>query len=63
METLLDKINNTNETFFIYLSWPPRDSWVNYIIFKQQGIRYHKENTAHVSKKELQCHKIMARFL
>ena len=62
METLLDKINNTNETFLFTYRGQPSDSWVKKF-FKQQGIEFaHVGNTAHVPKKELQCHKLWPDF-
>ena len=62
METLLDKIKNTNETFLFTYRGTPSDSWVKKF-FKQQGIEFaHVGNTAHVPKKELRCHKLWPDF-
>ena len=62
METLLDKINNTNETFLFTYRGTPSDSWVKKF-FKQHGIEFaHVGNTAHVPKKELRCHKLWPDF-
>ena len=62
METLLDKIKNTNETFLFTYRQKPSDSWIKKF-FKQHGIEFaHVGNTAHVPKKELKCHKLWPDF-
>ena len=63
METLLDKIRNTNETFLFTYRGTPSDSWVKKF-FKQHGIEFaHVGNTAHVPKKEIRCHKLWPKFV
>jgi len=63
METLLNKIKDTNETFLFTYRGTPSDSWVKNF-FKQHGIEFaHVGNTAHVSKKELKCHKLWPEFV
>jgi len=62
METLLDKIKNTKETFLFTYRQKPSDAWVKKF-FKQHGIEFaHVGNTAHVPKKELRCHKLWSDF-
>jgi len=62
METLLDKIKNTKETFLFTYRQKPSDAWVKKF-FKQHGIEFaHVGNTAHVPKKELRCHKLWSSF-
>ena len=62
METLLDKIKNTKETFLFTYRQKPSDAWVKKF-FKQHGIEFaHVGNTAHVPKKELKCHKLWPDF-
>jgi len=62
MQTLLNKIKNTNETFLFTYRGTPSDSWVKKF-FKQHGIEFaHVGNTAHVPKKELRCHKLWPDF-
>tara|TARA_R100001230_G_C5683516_1_gene191449 strand:- start:492 stop:2153 length:1662 start_codon:yes stop_codon:yes gene_type:complete len=62
MEALLDKIKNTNETFLFTYRGVPTDAVVKNF-FKQQGIEFaHVGNTAHVSKKEIRCHKLWPDF-
>ena len=52
MEKLLDKIENTKETFLFTYRGNPSDSWVKEF-FKYHGIEFaHVGNTAHVPKKE-----------
>ena len=63
MEKLLDKIENTKETFLFTYRGNPSDSWVKEF-FKYHGIEFaHVGNTAHVPKKELRCHKIWPEFV
>jgi superfamily I DNA/RNA helicase len=63
METLLDKIRNTNETFLFTYRGTPSDSWVKKF-FKKHGIEFaHVGNTAHVPKKEIRCHKLWPKFV
>ena len=62
MEILLDKIQNTNETFLFTYRGKPSDSWVKNF-FKREGIEFaHVGNTAHVPKKEIRCHKLWPEF-
>ena len=62
METLLNKIKNTKETFLFTYRQTPSDSWVKNF-FKNNGIEFsHVGNTAHVPKKELRCHKLWPDF-
>ena len=62
MEALLDKIKNTNETFLFTYRGIPTDAVVKNF-FKRNGIEFaHVGNTAHVSKKELRCHKLWPDF-
>jgi len=64
METLLDKIKNTTETFLFTYRQKPSDAWIKNF-FKQHGIEFAHvwKNTAHVSKKELRCHKYWPDFI
>ena len=63
MQTLLEKIKNTNETFLFTYRGTPSDSWVKKF-FKQHGIEFaHVGNTAHVPKKEIRCHKLWPEFI
>ena len=62
MTALLDKIKHTDETFLFTYRGTPSDTWFKKF-FKQQGIEFaHVGNTAHVPKKELQCHKLWPEF-
>jgi hypothetical protein len=63
MQTLLEKIKNTDETFLFTYRGTPSDSWVKKF-FKQHGIEFaHVGNTAHVPKKEIRCHKLWPEFI
>ena len=63
MEKLLDKIENTKETFLFTFRGNPSDTWVKEF-FKDHGIEFaHVGNTAHVPKKELRCHKLWPEFV
>ena len=63
MEKLLDKIENTKETFLFTFRGNPSDTWVKEF-FKDHGIEFaHVGNTAHVPKKELKCHKLWPEFV
>ena len=63
MEKLLDKIENTKETFLFTFRGNPSDTWVKEF-FKDHGIEFaHVGNTAHVPKKELRCHKVWPEFV
>jgi len=63
MDILLDKINNSEETFLFTYRGNPSDGWVK-TFFKQHGIEYaHIGNTAHVPKKEIRCHKLWPEFV
>ena len=63
LEKLLDKIHNTNETFlFTYRGYPSDLEMRKF--FKQHGIEFaHVGNSAHVSKKEIRCHKYWPDFI
>ena len=62
MQALLDKIENTKETFLFTYRGTPSDNWVK-TFFKQNGIEFaHVGNTAYVPKKELRCHKLWPDF-
>ena len=62
MTALLDKIKHTDETFLFTYRGTPSDTWFKKF-FQQQGIEFaHVGNTAHVPKKELQCHKLWPEF-
>jgi L-fucose mutarotase/ribose pyranase (RbsD/FucU family) len=63
IEKLLDKIENTKETFLFTFRGNPSDTWVKEF-FKDHGIEFaHVGNTAHVPKKELKCHKLWPEFV
>jgi hypothetical protein len=62
MQTLLEKIKNTDETFLFTYRGTPSDSWVRKFL-KHHGIEFaHVGNTAHVPKKEIRCHKLWPEF-
>jgi len=63
MQTLLEKIKNTDETFLFTYRGTPSHSWVKNF-FEQHGIEYaHVGNTAHVKKEEIRCHKLWPEFI
>ena len=62
MEILLNKINNTNETFLFTYRGTPSDTWVKKFFIKN-GIEFAEiEGSPQVSKKELRCHKLWPDF-
>ena len=63
LEVLLNKIQNTKETFLFTYRGNPTDVDIKKF-FKQHGIEFaHVGNTAHVAKKEIKCHKFWPDFV
>ena len=63
LKKLLHKIKTTNQTFLFTYRQKPSDAWVKKF-FKQHGIEFaHVGHSAHVSKKELRCHKVWPKFV
>ena len=63
LKELLNKIQNTKETFLFTYRQKPCDSWIKKF-FRRHGIEFaHVGNSAHVPKKELRCHMIWPEFI
>ena len=63
LSILLDKIRNTKQTFlFIYRGYPSNIDITNFLKF--HGLEFaHIKSKAHVSKKEIDCHKEWPKFI
>jgi hypothetical protein len=63
LNTLLDKIKNTNQTFLFTYRQTPCDKRIVQF-FKDKAIEFsHVKHSAHVSKKELTCHYVWSNFI
>ena len=63
METLLDKIKNTKETFLFTYRGTPSGKWVRAFLH-YHGIEFcYVGNDPYVSKKEIRCHKLWPEFI
>ena len=62
METLLDKIKNTKETFLFTYRGTPSGKWIRSFL-QYHGIEFcHVGSDPYVSKKEIRCHKMWPEF-
>jgi len=63
LDILIDKMRNTKQTFLFSFRGTPSHKFITKFL-EQEGFEYaHIDNSAHVSKKELRCHKEWPKFI